>query len=64
MAEITKELLMEKRQSLVEAVIINQGGIQMIDHLLVLLEDEEQDALSMEQVAQMVGGNGATAEVV
>lgn len=60
---ITAELLRAKIAEMQATVTLHQGAIQFAEFLLNELEGDGDDALSMEQVAEMVGGPGATAEV-
>jgi hypothetical protein len=62
---IDRAMLETKRAQLLETILLHQGGVQMIDHLLGLLDnDPTAGAMSIDELARHVGGNGSTAEII
>ena len=58
---ITKEFLEGKRAEIQETIAVHNGAVQFIDYLLSVLDGN--DGMPIDEFAQMVGGNGATAEM-
>lgn len=58
---ITAEYLKEQIAQLERVIIANSGAIEFAQHLLSVIENN--NAMTVSDFAQAIGGNGATAEI-
>ena len=61
MGQVTAELLRQKIAEMQATITAYNGAIEFAEYLLSVLD--ENDGMPVGEFAQMVGGNGATAEM-
>lgn len=61
---ITKELLESKIAEMQQTIAIHNGAIQFAEYLLSVIAETPADEMTLDDFAQAVGGNGASAEIL
>lgn len=56
---LTLEFLKQRRESLVADLCAVQGAIQLLDELIIKHEETEQQALTLDGLAQKLGAQSA-----
>lgn len=60
--EITKDILQTKIAEMKTTIVAYNGAIEFAEYLLSIIDDNV-NTMSVDDFAQAVGGNGATAEI-